>query len=1053
LRLEILVTTSAAIEEGEPIVTKLCDRGCPELFPVAWGIDLAAARRRAADAGDVEAQFQLAQLARLSPEVSEDSSSEALLWYRKAAESGHLPESTIPFMPASPAPDGLGGGAGGDDGETADVMLDAPPGVPVPAETMLDHPTPAPLGRGRTRERERERDRAGHTFPLRQNNPVEGDLVAAAAAVAALHAATEPEVAVSVDALRTHEHSPEKKAKVSSGTKMPPPAFGGTGGGRLKGKWRGKRFRAPSPFVSWEWIVSDSQAAAASHPPPAGLGPQVFHLDGEPPWLDAIRGDLREIVDTQRQLAKGLPRFLRLKERLVGKPSYFAGIDVHDSRSASPLSELGDVKGLAEGAHRDDLFDIAGELYVGYVRRQRSTLCGKWAIDATSFLQELDNQSDWDQVVDGILAAQSTMALIRATTGSPAKVAKLDIKAAFDSISHHAVYRWLMACQPGWEAERIMHLCFDTRVLVSIGGESKELPMQQGIMQGSAFSADIFSRVVDWYLGGLLPRMDELEPRWDESVSCLPHFLIYADDITVFATTEAALQAKVRLLVATLEVIGLHVNPDKRFWLYHGHLARSVIDHPMTRILRVCSSTNLRRGLRPRWIADLSVRKLQKVFSRLEHAEQYVCWEEAAQDRDTWIGLLDSWWRYWLPASKEPVLSLDYLLQRQIVLVRGPKEAHSMFLRPPRDVLEEPYASPLLDIREYTGKRKGVIWMLLYPHSCCAVLQPYGVSLADPCCVHVHVGDADPLPAAVSCLLLGLKTVFLLRSFGYECEALVAPIAKYHRGIFQENLPLSLLSDYSSLRTLLDREDCPALCFSPKKLKGAQSDLLSRFSVDPPKAMDPDTDALLCHGKEDVVQLCLDVVLPLLPQIPGGVLTFGLCSRVRFGLHLSTRRFSRLVDLCTLALRQHFPGEPFLACKIQYNPHLPPHRDCQNSHLPNLAIELLPAADGGTWIENPDGSVAMECPDGCVRWGSVLTGSYRFSARRLLHSSYPGCGTRVLLVAWVPSSWDRCPVPLMQEVLDLGFVAPTHSQAQRAKAIDLEDPEDDILIMSLSESM
>ena len=133
--------------------------------------------------------------------------------------------------------------------------------------------------------------------------------------------------------------------------------------------------------------------------------------------------------------------------------------------------------------------------------------------------------------------------------------------------------------------------------------------------------------------------------------------------------------------------------------------------------------------------------------------------------------------------------------------------------------------------------------------------------------------------------------------------------------------------------------------------------------------MDPDTEALLCHGKEDVVQLCLDAVLPLLPQIPGGVLTFGLCSRVRFGLHLSTRRFSRLVDLCTLALRQHFPGEPFLACKIQYNPQLLPHRDCQNAHLPNLAIELLPTADGGTWIENPDGPVAMECPDGWCEMG------------------------------------------------------------------------------------
>ena len=284
---------------------------------------------------------------------------------------------------------------------------------------------------------------------------------------------------------------------------------------------------------------------------------------------------------------------------------------------------------------------------------------------------------------------------------------------------------------------------------------------------------------------------------------------------------------------------GLVGGPDwrkawlKRLWLYHGHLARCATDHPMTRILRVCSSANLRRGLRPIWIADLSIRKLQKVFSRLEHVEQYVYWVEAAQDRAAWVGLLDSWWRYWLPPSKEPVMSLDYLMQRQIVLVRGPKEAYSMYLRPPRDVLEEPYAAPLLDIREYAGKKNGMVWILLYPHSCCAVLQPHGGSLADPCCVHARMQDTDPLSAAVLCLLLGLKMVYLLRSFGYTREALVAPMVTYHRGVFQENVPMSLLSDYGSLRALLDRNDCPALCFSPRKLKGAQSSLLSRFSVVP----------------------------------------------------------------------------------------------------------------------------------------------------------------------------------------------------------------------------
>ncbi|CAE7942834.1 pol [Symbiodinium sp. KB8] len=677
-------------------------------------------------------------------------------------------ESTVPFVVASPGPEAEGEGRDvGDGGDGADVMLDAPPGVPVPAETVLDHPTPAPLGRGRTRERERERDRSGAGFPLRLNNPAEGDLAAAAAAVAALHAATGPEAAVSVDALRTH---PEKKAKFSSGTKMPPPAFGGTSGGESLGGRGGAKGSGHHPPL-FHGGAAPPKAAATPNPLPTGAGPQVFHLDAEPPWLDAIRGDLKEIVDTQRQLAKDMAlnsselrgiqegvrnlsigqesltrradeqeasleqmkRELREMEREVQQlrsapptrgpspvstprngvsaPASPRGREIdelqlviggwqearrqeieEDVRFVDPpltlegldMHELGDVKGLAEGAHRDDLFDIAGELYeldnqshwdqasqdlhafyarkfssleeplnsahwraaedyhlrvpaptpitldevtqaldkcnagvsagldgityeglkgllrldpqerlVGYLNdllQGVKLIPASWRLGKIVFLPKVPRPSKPAdlrpiclvptlsrlfskilmerlrlkapeyhanqmacrpsvQVVDGILAAQSTMALIRTTTGSPAKVAKLDIKAAFDSISHHAVYRWLMACKPGWEAERIMHLCFGTRVVVSIGGESKELPMQQGIMQGSAFSADIFSCVVDWYLGGLLSHMDELEPQWHESVACLPHFLVYADDITVFATTEMALQSKVRLLV------------------------------------------------------------------------------------------------------------------------------------------------------------------------------------------------------------------------------------------------------------------------------------------------------------------------------------------------------------------------------------------------------------------------------------------------------------------------------------------------------------------------
>eukprot|EP00439_Symbiodinium_sp_Y106_P046949 s4580_g6.t1 len=200
------------------------------------------------------------------------------------------------------------------------------------------------------------------------------------------------------------------------------------------------------------------------------------------------------------------------------------------------------------------------------------------------------------QVLDGITAAQSTMALIKRLTGRTAKVAKLDIRAAFDSVSHQAVFQWIMACSPSLEALSIMKLCFGTSVRVGLGGMDKTLEMHRGIMQGSAFSADVFSRLsvrvglggmdktlemhrgimqgsafsadvfsrlMDWYLAPLLSQFATLCPEWESQLQGLPHFLIYADDLIIFADSEATLQAKVRAVVQTLRTIGLSVNHEK----------------------------------------------------------------------------------------------------------------------------------------------------------------------------------------------------------------------------------------------------------------------------------------------------------------------------------------------------------------------------------------------------------------------------------------------------------------------------------------------------------
>ena len=81
-------------------------------------------------------------------------------------------------------------------------------------------------------------------------------------------------------------------------------------------------------------------------------------------------------------------------------------------------------------------------------------------------------------------------------------------------------------------------------------------------MQGSSYSADLFARVIDFHLRGLQARWSDQYPKWKD-VMALPHFLLYADDIMLFAMDPPELQAKFRDLTDTLSAIGLFVNPAK----------------------------------------------------------------------------------------------------------------------------------------------------------------------------------------------------------------------------------------------------------------------------------------------------------------------------------------------------------------------------------------------------------------------------------------------------------------------------------------------------------
>ena len=115
------------------------------------------------------------------------------------------------------------------------------------------------------------------------------------------------------------------------------------------------------------------------------------------------------------------------------------------------------------------------------------------------------------QTLDGVAAAHLVMQLGTARYGSRPCLAKLDIKAAFDSLSYNAILEFLRQAEPSGEVWHLFSLCFGCKVRMHLGTKSWEVPLRQGLLQGTAYSAVLFGRVLDFFLGPLLRLW---ETRW-----------------------------------------------------------------------------------------------------------------------------------------------------------------------------------------------------------------------------------------------------------------------------------------------------------------------------------------------------------------------------------------------------------------------------------------------------------------------------------------------------------------------------------------------------------
>ena len=94
------------------------------------------------------------------------------------------------------------------------------------------------------------------------------------------------------------------------------------------------------------------------------------------------------------------------------------------------------------------------------------------------------------QTLDSVCAVQHAIKLAE-EYNKTLFVIKLDITAAFDSLSHEALAAFLAEASGCREAELLLEIITNTRVTLSMQGATWEQALSQGVLQGSSYSAEL----------------------------------------------------------------------------------------------------------------------------------------------------------------------------------------------------------------------------------------------------------------------------------------------------------------------------------------------------------------------------------------------------------------------------------------------------------------------------------------------------------------------------------------------------------------------------------
>jgi len=184
---------------------------------------------------------------------------------------------------------------------------------------------------------------------------------------------------------------------------------------------------------------------------------------------------------------------------------------------------------------------------------------------------------------DGIAEAIAKLDEVFQTTIkkiSPMALALIDLRKAFDSVNHYAIYQTMLNI--GLEEKFITYIrrLYEeaSTILCFKGQSSKPIIPKKGVRQGDPLSPLIFLLVFDNILR-TIPNIEGIKTiQGNEKIN----HLAYADDLVLLSEDKTGLQKIFDHILPILKLTGLEINHDKSMsliWLKDGKNKRTIFDN------------------------------------------------------------------------------------------------------------------------------------------------------------------------------------------------------------------------------------------------------------------------------------------------------------------------------------------------------------------------------------------------------------------------------------------------------------------------------------------